>query len=72
MREQINKFNDFLTESKFNRIRKNYLDGFLEDFLFSFFSEYFKISMDDDITYNISSYSVKESRKDRHFEYYDV
>ena len=72
MEKNINKFDDFLTESRFNRIRKNELDGFLEDFLFSFFTEYFNISMDDNITYNISSYSVKKSKDDKDFEYYDV
>jgi hypothetical protein len=57
---------------KFNRVRKNEMDGFLEDFLFSLFSDYFNLSMDDNITYNTSSYSVKKSKVDKRYEYYDV
>lgn len=70
-KEKINKFNSFLTESKFNRMKRND-DGFIEDFLFIYLSEYFNISVNDDINYDITNYSVRKTKEDADFEYHAV
>lgn len=55
-----------VNETKFNRVKFNENEDhtIIEDFLFTFFSDYINIENNDDIDYDISNYRVEVSKNE--------